>query len=113
MKLKESNVTIMVNDMDKSIHFYESIGLKLKQRWGDHYAMIKGPGITLGIHPNDGGKVSSGSISIGFMVDKFDPVRKMLKKNGIKFKEADGKSGTYANFKDPDGTALYFVLPKW
>jgi hypothetical protein len=25
----------------------------------------------------------------------------------------DGKSGIYCHFKDPDGTALYFVQPKW
>ena len=48
MQLSSSNVTLMVGDMDRSIAFYESIGLKLKQRWNNHYAMLEGPGITLG-----------------------------------------------------------------
>ncbi len=111
--LKESNITIMSKNMDKSIKFYESIGLKLKQRWGDHYAMISGPGVTLGIHPSEKKPEGSGSVSIGFMVDNLDKMKKLLEKNGIKFKTDDGKSGTYAHFRDPDGTVLYFVKPKW
>ena len=113
MEIKESNITIMTKDMDKSIGFYESIGLKLKQRWGDHYAMISGPGVTLGIHPSEEKPEGSGSLSIGFMVDNFDEVKNLLEKNGIKYNTNDGKSGTYAHFKDPDGTILYFVKPKW
>jgi len=114
MKLTDSNVTIMTNDMNKSISFYESLGLTLKQRWGDNYAMISGPGITIGIHPNDGETLSSGSISIGLMIDDFDEAKKLLTKNGISFKaEDDGNSGNYLHFKDPNGTVLYFVLPKW
>ena len=113
MKINESNVTIMTQDMDKSIQFYESIGLTLKQRWDNHYAMVSGPGVTLGIHPSEEKVEGSGSISIGFMVDNFDDVKNLLEKNGIKFDTADGKSGTYAHFKDPDGTVLYFVKPKW
>jgi len=113
LAIKDSNITIMAKDMNKSIHFYESIGLKLKQRWGDHYAMISGPGVTLGIHPSDGKPEGSGSVSIGFMVDNFEDVKKLLEKSGIQYKTDDGKSGTYAHFKDPDGTILYFVKPKW
>ena len=29
--INESNITIMVKDMDKAVSFYESIGLTLKQ----------------------------------------------------------------------------------
>jgi len=47
LAIKDSNITIMTLDMNKSIQFYESIGLTLKQRWDDHYAMISGPGVTL------------------------------------------------------------------
>ncbi|MEO8087230.1 MAG: VOC family protein [Bacteroidota bacterium] len=115
MKLTGSNVTIMVKDMDTSIKFYESIGLKLQQRWGDNYAMIDGPGITLGIHP--GGKEDSGSgdLSIGFMVDNYNEAKSLLTKNNIKITQEaeDGKSGSYLHFNDPDGTALYFVKPSW
>ncbi len=115
MKLTGSNVTIMVKDMDKSIKFYKSIGLKLQQRWGDNYAMIDGPGITIGIHPGGNKKSSSGSLSIGFMADDFKKAKAMLKKNKIKItlEAEDGKSGSYLHFNDPDGTALYFVKPRW
>lgn len=115
MQLTGSNVTIMVKDMNKSISFYESIGLKLKQRWGDNYAMIEGPGITIGIHPGGDEESSSGDLSIGFMVDSFEEAKAVLEKNKIEITHEadDGKSGNYLHFKDPDGTALYFVLPKW
>jgi catechol 2,3-dioxygenase-like lactoylglutathione lyase family enzyme len=115
MKLTGSNVTIMVKDMDKSIKFYKSIGLKLQQRWGDNYAMVEGPGITLGIHPGGTKKSGSGDLSIGFMVKSFKKAEALLKKNKIKvtLRADDGKSGRYLHFKDPDGTALYFVEPNW
>jgi len=113
MKLTNSNVTIMAKDLDKSIAFYESIGLKLQQRWDNHYAMISGPGVTLGIHPSEEKPEGSGSVSIGFMIENVKEVEELLSKNKIKFKTEDGKSGTYTHFKDPDGTILYFVLPKW
>ncbi len=115
MKLTGSNVTIMVKDMGKSIAFYESIGLKLQQRWGDNYAMIEGPGITLGIHPGGDEESGSGDLSIGFMVDSYDDAKALLAKNKIKITQEaeDGKSGSYLHFNDPDGTALYFVKPSW
>lgn len=115
MQLTGSNVTIMVKDMNKSISFYESIGLKLKQRWDDNYAMMDGPGITLGIHPGGNEESGSGDLSIGFMVDNFEEAKALLQKNNISItgEEDDGKSGNYIHFNDPDGTTLYFVKPKW
>lgn len=115
MQLTGSNITIMVKDMNKSISFYESIGLKLKQRWGDNYAMIDGPGITIGIHPGGDDESGSGDLSIGFMVNSFAEAKELLKKNNITITQEadDGKSGNYLHFIDPDGTLLYFVEPKW
>lgn len=114
LKLNDSNVTIMAKDMNKSIDFYKSIGLTLKNRWGDHYAMLSGGGLTLGIHPGGDGKIGSGNVSIGFMIDKAEEGKALLDKQGINYtQEADGKSGVYLHFKDPDGTVIYFVEPKW
>jgi catechol 2,3-dioxygenase-like lactoylglutathione lyase family enzyme len=114
MKLNDSNITIMVKNMDKAISFYESIGLTLKNRWGDHYAMLSGGGVTLGIHPGGDGKTGSGNVSIGFMIDKVSEGKALLDKHKISYKhEEDGKSGIYLHFKDPDGTVVYFVEPKW
>jgi catechol 2,3-dioxygenase-like lactoylglutathione lyase family enzyme len=113
-KIKDTNVTIMTTDMDKAISFYESIGLTIKNRWGNHYAMISAPGVTIGIHPSEGKNHSSGTVSVGFMIDDIADAKSMLTKNNISFKEEnDGKSGLYLHFKDHDGTILYFVQPKW
>ena len=114
IKINSTNVTIMVKNMDNAIKFYESIGLKLKQRWDDHYAMMETEGLTIGIHPGGDKVLSSGSMSIGFMIDKIEDAKALLDKNNIVYqKEDDGKSGLYCHFKDLDGTILYFVQPKW
>ena len=114
ISIKETNVTIMVNDMDKAVSFYESIGLTLKQRWNNHYAMITAPGITIGLHPSEKADTNSGSVSIGFMIDNIDEAKTLLDTNNIACTpEEDGKSGSYLHFKDPYGTVLYFVKPKW
>jgi catechol 2,3-dioxygenase-like lactoylglutathione lyase family enzyme len=108
-----SNVTIMVKNMDRSIQFYENIGLKLDQRWGDHYAMVGAKGITLGIHPTKKTKRDSGTVSIGFMIKDVLEVKALLAKHKIKFREVTDKSGIYLHFRDPDGTIVYFIQPGW
>jgi predicted enzyme related to lactoylglutathione lyase len=114
VKINGTNVTIMAKSMDASIKFYESIGLTLKQRWGDNYAMMETAGLTIGIHPGGDERSNSGTVSIGFMIDNIEDVKAMLDKNNITArKEDDGKSGIYCHFNDPDGTVLYFVQPKW
>ncbi len=113
ISINESNITIMVNNMDNAVSFYERIGLAVKQRWNNHYAMMTAPGITIGLHPSDA-VTSSGTVSIGFMIDKIDDAKMLLDKNEIAYTpENDGKSGIYLHFKDPYGTILYFVEPKY
>jgi predicted enzyme related to lactoylglutathione lyase len=73
-----SNVTIMVKDMDRSISFYEQLGMTLKQRWGDNYAMVSAEGITLGIHPSHGAEGTSGSVSIGLMIENIEEAKAIL-----------------------------------
>jgi catechol 2,3-dioxygenase-like lactoylglutathione lyase family enzyme len=53
IKITETNITIMVQDMNKAISFYESLGFVIKNRWDDHYAMLTTTGLTLGIHPGE------------------------------------------------------------
>ena len=103
----------MVKSLDQSIKFYESIGLKLKERWEDHYAMVETSGITVGLHPSPEQPLGSGSLSIGFMIDSINDAIELLKSNQIAYKFDDGKSGKYIHFEDPDRTMLYFVEPKW
>ena len=111
--IDETNVTIMVKDLDQSIQFYESLGLALKNRWENHYAMITATGITIGLHPSELKERNSGTVSVGFVVNSFTEAADLLKKLGIPYNSDEGKSGKYLHFKDPDGTILYFVEPKW
>ena len=115
MSIKESNITINVKDLDKSISFYESIGLKIKNRWGNYYAQLTAPGVVIGLHPsNDTNLVdNSGNVSIGFTVDDFEESKSQLQKISIKTTDRQEEGGQFLHFNDPDGTALYFIKPKW
>ncbi|UKJ06956.1 VOC family protein [Solitalea lacus] len=116
MTIKESNITINVKDLDKSISFYESIGLLVKKRWGNYYAQLTVPGIVIGLHPtseanlNGGG---SGNVSIGFTTDNFEETKSELEKLSIKTTYRQEEGGRFLHFNDPDGTELCFIKPKW
>jgi len=48
----ESQVTLMVPDMDAAVRFYtETLGLHLKARYGNEFAVVEAPGLTIGLHP--------------------------------------------------------------
>ena len=113
LTISGTNVTIMVADLDRSIRFYESVGLTLKQRWENHYALVETTGVTLGLHPCDEKDLNSGTVTIGFMAGSVDEARRLLELNKVVYREEEGKSGHYLHFTDPDGTGLYFVEPKW
>ena len=115
MTIKESNVTINVKDIDKSISFYQSIGLTLKGRWGNHYAQLAAPGIVIGLHPTGDAnlKGNSGNVSIGFTTDNIEETKTSLPQLSIPVTERKEEGGQFLHFNDPDGTALYFIKPKW
>jgi catechol 2,3-dioxygenase-like lactoylglutathione lyase family enzyme len=115
MNIKESNVTINVKDMDKSISFYESIGLKIKSRYGNHYAQLTAPGIVIGLHPSTENNLNgnSGNVSIGFTTDDFEETKSSLVKLHIATTDRKEQGGDFIHFNDPDGTAIYFIKPKW
>jgi catechol 2,3-dioxygenase-like lactoylglutathione lyase family enzyme len=115
MKIKDSNITINVKDIEKSILFYESIGLTLQQRWDDHYALMAAPGIKIGLHPSNESENqnNSGNISIGFTSENFNATKASLLHIGINYTERKEEGGEFLHFNDPDGIALYFILPKW
>ena len=115
MEILNSNVTINVKDLNKSLMFYEKIGFSLKQRWDNHYAQLSAPGIELGLHPSNA-PVGSGNrdgISIGFTTRDFEKTKNELSKLGISVTERTEEGGDFLHFNDPDGTSLYFIRSKW
>ena len=115
MTIRESNITINVKDLDNSISFYKSIGLIEQNRWGNHYAQLTAPGIVIGLHPTSDANLtgSSGNVSIGFTSDNFEETNAELQKLSIKTEKREEEGGRFLHFNDPDGTALYFIEPKW
>jgi catechol 2,3-dioxygenase-like lactoylglutathione lyase family enzyme len=87
--IKESNVTVMVSDLNRSIQFHtETPGLKLVNRIQDHWAEIVAPGLTIGLHPAGphGPKPgNSESLDIGFTVDNLDSDITTFNNKGIVF----------------------------
>ena len=115
MTIIESNITINVKDLDKSISFYKSIGLTEKNRWSNHYAQLIAPGLVIGLHPTGDKNLTggSGNTSIGFTTDNFAEAKSHLIELDINAQTREEEGGQFLHFNDPDGTALYFIKPKW
>lgn len=115
MIIQSTNLTLNVKQLSQSIAFYESIGMKITNRWGDHYAQLAAPGIVIGLHPTNEKNVAghSGNASIGFTTADFEGAKKLLQALGIEATDREEEGGQFIHFKDPDGTALYFIKPKW
>lgn len=112
MTIKDSNVTIMVKDMDRSVSFYQSIGFAVKSLWDNHYAQLTAPGITIGLHPSNDGFTGSGNISIGFATDNFEETKSLLSNLAIYSVPREEEGEQFLHFHDPDGILLYFIKPK-
>lgn len=112
-QITQTNLTIMVRDMNKSISFYtEVLGFSILRRYGDHYAQITAPGIIIGLHPSEGEINASENISIGFTVNHFDEAKIHLVEAWIVHHERKEEGGHFIHFRDPDGTPLYFIEPR-
>jgi catechol 2,3-dioxygenase-like lactoylglutathione lyase family enzyme len=113
MQIMESNVTVMVTDMDKAVDFYSGLGMQLKQRWENHYAMLTAPGIVIGLHPAKQTYDSHTNVSIGFMIDDIADAKKLLDTMNVSYESNEDKAGHFISFSDADGTQLYFAQIKW
>jgi len=114
MIIVNSNVTVMVTNMDAAIKFYTDIlELKLKNRYGNYWADIEGPGISIGLHPA-GSEVKTGdNLSIGFKVKDLDIAVSAFEQKGVEFKLHDDQQVRLALFTDPDNNALYLAQSEW
>jgi catechol 2,3-dioxygenase-like lactoylglutathione lyase family enzyme len=115
MNIKETNITVSISNMDKSIEFYTSIGFEEKTRWGNHYAKLQMQGIILGLHPTAKENLhgNSGNLSIGFQVFDSEEAKQLLETLSIPFHERNEEGGNFIHFADPDGNSLYYVKTKW
>ena len=111
--LKSCRVNVMVSNMDRAIEFYSGkLGLTLMNRYGDHYAEIQTPDMSVALHPM-GKEIKKGNnMSIGFGVTAFDDTVTELQSKGIVLTiEKDGWI-RLAHFADEDGNALFLAERK-
>jgi lactoylglutathione lyase len=110
--------TVRVNDVDKSVKFYEDVvGLTVARRLPSPYGEIVflGDGeTTLELMGGRRGDVGD-DISIGFSVDDLDKLAAELEAKGVKvhsgpFSPAPGVRFLYV--QDPDGLKVQFVEQK-
>jgi catechol 2,3-dioxygenase-like lactoylglutathione lyase family enzyme len=112
-RFNESMVTIIVADMERSIDFYTNrLGLPLKTRYGNEFAIVEAPGVAIALHPApNSAPAREGSLSIGLGVDSVESSMKQLAQRGIAFAGniVSDPPMRLAFFKDPDGVELYLA----
>jgi catechol 2,3-dioxygenase-like lactoylglutathione lyase family enzyme len=110
------NITVMVSNMDASVRFYtEVLGMKLTNRFGDHWATVDaGRGLVIGLHPASPkypAPGAKGGMLIGLEIDEpIQQVVERLRSQGVHFTSPiiqDEGAGSFADFEDPDGNAIY------
>jgi catechol 2,3-dioxygenase-like lactoylglutathione lyase family enzyme len=108
------NATVMVSNMDAAVSFYtEVLGMKLTNRFGDHWATVNaGKGLTIGLHPASSkypAPGTKGGILLGLEIDEpIEGVVARLTKQGVKFSAITKDApGAWVGFEDPDGNAIY------
>lgn len=110
------NITVMVSNMDASVRFYtEVLGMKLTNRFGDHWATVDaGKGLIIGLHPASPkypAPGTQGSMLIGLEID--EPIQRIVDRlhvKGVRFLGPvikDEGAGSFADFEDPDGNRIY------
>lgn len=115
--IQGGNVTVFVSDMDRAVRFYtEALGLRLRDRSGDHWAEIETRGLTIALHPAreaPSGK-PDGRLSIGFEVAELEATIEQLRARGAQVDPNLREDGPVriAYLRDPDGTPLYLCQVK-
>jgi catechol 2,3-dioxygenase-like lactoylglutathione lyase family enzyme len=107
----ESQVTLMVPDMDEAVRFYTAtLGLRLKARYGSEFAVVEAPGLTIGLHPQPTAhSPQTHTISVGLGVESLEAAMADLSARGVSFIGAIREDSPIriAYFMGPGGTPLY------
>ena len=110
------HATVYVSNMDSAIRFYtEVLGLKLTNRFGNHWAtVLAGQTLLIGLHPwsakypRPGTK---GSVQIGLVVSRDEPIGDLaarLRRQGVEVSDIiKSEEANYISFADPDGNPIY------
>jgi predicted enzyme related to lactoylglutathione lyase len=109
------NATVFISNMDNAVRFYtEVLGLKLTNRFGDHWATVDaGKGLTIGLHPGSSkfpAPGTKGGMMLGLEVGMpIEQAVARLTERGVKVGGIirDQSSGNFADFEDPDGNPIY------
>jgi len=109
------NATVFVSNMDRSVQFYtEVLGMKLTNRFGDHWATVDaGKGFIIGLHPASSkypAPGTKGAMMLGLDIDEpIDRAVARLSEKGVEFKGSIVRdtSGNFAHLEDPDGNEIY------
>ena len=108
----ESQVTLMVANIDEAVRFYAgTLGLRLKARYGNEFAVVEAPGLTIGLHTRSAAASEKTSVSIGLGVESLEAVMEQLSARGVRFPAAivDDPPVRIAHFTGPGDMALYLV----
>ena len=109
------NATVFVSNMDRAVHFYtQALGLKLTNRFGDHWATVDaGKGLTIGLHPASPkypAPGTKGGMMLGMEVQgSIEKAVASLSEKGVKFKGSvvRDQAGNFIHLEDPDGNEIY------
>ena len=109
------NATVIVSNMDRAVRFYtEVLGLKLTNRFGDHWATVDaGKGLTIGLHPASPkypAPGTKGGMMLGMEID--EPIENAVARltgKGVRMSSPIVREapGAFVSFDDPDGNPIY------
>ena len=110
--------TVFVSNMDNAVRFYsEVLGLKLTNRFGNHWATVQaGKTLTIGLHPWSAKYPppgTKGTVQIGLVVSRDEPIEQFadrLRRHGVAVSEiirGEPDEANYVSFADPDGNPIY------
>jgi predicted enzyme related to lactoylglutathione lyase len=109
------NATVIVSNMAVAVQFYtEVLGLKLTNRFGDHWATVEaGPGLIIGLHPASPqypAPGTKGAMMLGLEIDgSIEDAIGRLAERGVHVSMPPVRTevGAFVSLEDPDGNAIY------